>query len=152
VLVERALELRVHPLEALLGELEAAGVLVQALEQRAEGGLGVGAAGQAAHAQVGLGAAAERARRAAEAGLGAERVPARADELGGQRPVAVEDRTGTRLLDDVVGQLGAGVDGGGEERGGLEREVTQRVVQLAVAHGGVVRRPGARSSRSCRAR
>ena len=135
VLVQRALDLGVHALEALLREVEVGRVLVQALEHRAQRRLGVVVRGLAADPQVELGAGAQRLSRPLASGRHAQHVPALADERVSKGLVAVEDRTGPGLLHDVVLDLGAGLDVGRQLRRRLEREVAKRVVELAVPHG-----------------
>src|SRR4051795_9620695 len=83
--------------------------------------------------QVGLGAGAERGGGRAAGGQVAQLVPARDHELGGQRLVAVEDGSAAGLLDHVERDLGAGAKLLAQERGGLEREVPQRIVETSVA-------------------
>ena len=133
--VERSLELVVDAVEALLGEVERGGVLVQPLEHRAQRGLGL-RLGLSVRAQPGRGAGTELARGSLERGELRELRPVRADVLGGQRAVAVEDRAGARLLRNVEAELVSRLDGLHEGGGGFQREVAKGRVEGRVAHGG----------------
>ena len=89
VAVERDLDLPVHALEALLGEAEAGGVLVQALEHGLERRLGLLAA-QPVHPQPRGGTRSELLAGLRAGGQFAQPRPALREERRGARLVAVE--------------------------------------------------------------
>ena len=131
---EGGLHLAVDALEALLGEAEAGGVLVETLEHRLQGRLGLLAA-QAVDPQPARGARAELEAGTVAGGQLAEALPAPADEGAGAWLVAVEDgAAAVALVDYVELDLRARLDVIAEERRGLEREVPQRVVKSTIAH------------------
>ena len=139
VAVEGHLDLAVHAVEALLGEAEAGGVLVQPLEHRLKRRLGLLAA-QAVHAQPGGRAGSELVAGLRAGGQLAQPRPALREERAGARLVAVEGRPAAgALVDDVELDLGAGLQVVGEQRRGLQREVPQRVVESTVTHGSRIR-------------
>src|SRR5206468_6486935 len=64
----------------------------------------------------------------------AQLVPAAREELLRERAVAVEDRPAARLLNDVEGDLVPRSELRREQRGGVEGEVAEGVVERAVSH------------------
>ena len=148
VAVERDLDLAVDPLEALLGESEAGGVLVEPLEHRLEGGLGLLAA-QPVHAQPGGSPGSELMAGLRTGRQLAQSRPALREERAGAGLVPVEGRAAAAtLVYDVEFDLGAGLLVVCEKRGGLQREVPQRVVESTVTHAARFRRA---AEVSCRA-
>ena len=138
VAVEGRLQLAIDPLEALLGEAEAGGVLVEALEHRPQRRLGLLAAeprAASAHVKPERRAAAELGRRARAAVELAQAHPALGQEGLGARLVAIQGGAApAALVDHVELHLGAGAHVVGEQRRGLEREGAQRLVKGTVAH------------------
>ena len=150
VAVQRPLDLDVDALEALLGEAEAGRVLVEALEHRPQRGLGLLAAAPPPPFTRSHGEAPAPSSRPprARGGQLAQPRPALVDERAGARLVAVQGRAAAAaLVDHVELDLGAVAQFVGEQRGGLEREVPQRVVESTVAHAGRFRRRGRVSCR-----
>ena len=155
--VRHGLELRVGLCEARGVEGELGRLRPDGGQERLQRGVGLRAAvrtGRAAPAglQVGrqVGQHGQPLRGGGVGGQAHEHADALADEVAGQRPVAVQGRRGPRVrahLHQLERDLGAAGHLVGELPGGFLYEGGERVVQRAVVHALPVRR---RKRRSCR--